>query len=157
MFYGTQYIHSQCIDWYSWRYGVRRASCCYCPWLHIGFKWPKTRQKLDYKTREIVWSYLYLWRFDMFWIWRARNDRKRKLFEATCMKKFLKSHNFWQVLAIWKPMCALAWLPPVLAGSRVCSVCSTGPGRQPEVRSGGGGGVVGHTVAVFENFCPKSV
>ena len=55
-----------------------------------------------------------------------------------------------------KPMCALAWLPPVLAGSRVCSVCSTGPGRQPEVRSGGGG-VVGHTVAVFGNFCPKSV
>ena len=53
-------------------------------------------------------------------------------------------------------MCALAWLPPVLAGSSVCSVRSTGPGRQPEVRSGGGV-VSGHTMAVFENFCPKSV
>ena len=31
---------------------------------------------------------------------------------------------------------------------------STGPGRQPEVRSGGGS-VVGPTMAAFGNFCPK--
>ena len=32
--------------------------------FHSGSKWLKTRQKLDYKTREIVWLYLYKHHFD---------------------------------------------------------------------------------------------
>ena len=70
----------------------------------------KTRQKLDWKIREIDGSYLCLQRFDKFWIWCARNDWKRKLFEyaETCMKKFVKSHQVRIFLAGFshlKPLC----------------------------------------------------
>ena len=52
----------------------------------------ETRQKLDWKIREIDGSYLCLQQFDMFWIWRARYDRKRKLSEyaGICMEEFVK-------------------------------------------------------------------
>ena len=53
----------------------------------------KTRQILDFKNREINGSCLCLQRFDKFWIYSARNDLKRKLYEfsETCKKKFVKS------------------------------------------------------------------
>ena len=56
------------------------------------FQMTKTRQKLNLKIREIDGSFLCLQQFDKFWIWSARNKRKRKLFEykETCMKKFVK-------------------------------------------------------------------
>ena len=43
----------------------------------------KTPLKLRFKKfREIKWSYLFLQRFDKFWISSACNDRKRKLCEG---------------------------------------------------------------------------
>ena len=45
------------------------------------------------KIREINGSYLFFQEFDKFWIWSARNDRKRKLceFAETCLEKLVKS------------------------------------------------------------------
>ena len=76
----------------------------------------KTRQKLDWKIREIDGSYLCLQGFDKFWMWSARNDRKQKLFEyaETFMKQFVKSHQvklFWVGFSYLKPMWVRCYRP----------------------------------------------
>ena len=83
----------------------------------------KTRQKLDWKIREIDGSYLCMQWFDKFWIWSARNDRKWKLFEdaETCMKKTVKSHQVNLFLACFshlKPM----WLTGLQTHGAVCKL-----------------------------------
>ena len=76
----------------------------------------KTRQKYDWKVREIDGSYLCLQQFDKCSIWSIRNDRKRKLFEysqtQTCMKKIVKAFQVNLFLAgcsHLKPMCVVIW------------------------------------------------
>jgi hypothetical protein len=98
--------HINCCD-HTQKLYVLRSACSVAACRPQLCQTSKTRQKLDWKIREIDGSYLRLQRFDKFWIWRARNDRKRKLFQyaETCMKiswnHFMKLTYFWRVLAVW--------------------------------------------------------
>ena len=58
----------------------------------------KPRQKIRFKIRKIDRSYLFLRRFDKFWISSTCNDRKRKLCEL-----FLKfgRKNLWKHFKSW--------------------------------------------------------
>ena len=66
--------------------------------------------QITWKIREIDWLYLCLQRFDEFWIWSARYDRKRKLCESaeTSLEKFVKSlqeNLFLAGFSHMKPLC----------------------------------------------------
>ena len=64
-------------------------------------------QKLNQRNRENSPSYLFLQRFNKFWVWRASNDRKCRL-TIFLLKALLKMREFfWRILVIWSH-CATA-------------------------------------------------